>query len=58
MTSIDVEVAEKQPANELTVTIPGKLTEKATVLKLVVSTPGAGSSGEANVNVTAAGTPP
>ena len=44
-------------ANELTVAIPAALSAKATVLKLVVSTPGAGKSSEVNVNVSAA-TPP
>jgi hypothetical protein len=38
-------------ANELTVAIPGEITANAAVLKLVVSTPGAGKSGEFNVNV-------
>jgi hypothetical protein len=45
-------------ANALTVTIPAALSKNATVLKLVVSTPGAGRSSEANVNVTAPTSPP
>ncbi len=44
--------------SELTVTIPANVTAKATVLKLVVSTPGAGKSSEINVNVSAAAAPP
>lgn len=44
-------------ANEVTVVIPAAMSAKATVLKLVVSTPGAGKSSEVNVNVSAATTP-
>lgn len=45
-------------ANELTVTIPAELSAKATVLKLIVSTPGAGKSSEINVNVLSPTSPP
>jgi len=45
-------------ANELTVKIPAAISATATVLKLVVSTPGAGKSSEINVNVSAPASPP
>jgi hypothetical protein len=44
--------------NELTVVIPANLSVNATVIKLVVSTPGAGKSSEINVNVSAPTSPP